>query len=405
MPTYSISRIGAFHDCPLKYNYKYIEKRKTEISQSVEAFLGSMVHEALEKLYRDKQVEKLLTLEELLAYFNRRWEEEWDESILIVKEEYTADNYRRTGERHISDYYARYRPFDAGRVLGLETTYMLPLDDKGEYKFHIRIDRLMNMGDGLYEVHDYKTGGSLDSQEKLDRDRQLAMYSLWVRRRFKDCRDVRLVWHFTAFDQEMESWRTEEQLETLRLEIMEDIRGIEAAEEFPAKVSNLCGWCEYKPECPEWKHGEELGAKEKNEYLGDPGLRLVDEYVTIKTGLAACTKEAEEKIRKLEEALAGFAGREGVSVVFGSEKKVRVSQYESLKLPGKNSPERAELIAELEKMKKLEKVLALDAYALGKVLKSGAWDEEEDLAAEEHERLRRFGTREVKHKFSISNKS
>jgi putative RecB family exonuclease len=405
MPTYSISRIGTFHDCPLKYNYRYIERRKTDITQSVEAFLGSMVHEALEKLYRDKQVEKLLTLEQVLEYFNRRWREEWNESILIVKKDYTAENYRKTGERHISDYYDRHKPFDEGRVLGLETTYMLPLDDKGEYKFHIRIDRLMSLGDGMYEVHDYKTGGSLDSQEKLDGDRQLAMYSLWVRKRFKDCRDVRLVWHFTAFDQEMESWRTEEQLEMLRGEIMEDIRGIEAAEEYPAKVSNLCGWCEYKPECPEWRHGEELEAKEENEYLGDPGLRLVDEYVKTKAGLTAFTKEAEGKIAKLEEALAEFAAREDVSVVFGSEKKVKVSEYESFRLPGKNSPERAELIEALVKMKRLEDVSTLDTFALSKILRAGTWENKKDLDAEDLEKLRSFERREVKHKFSISKKS
>ena len=65
-----------------------------------------------------------------------------------------------------------------------------------------------DLGNGIYEVHDYKTNNSLPKQQKLDEDRQLAMYSLWVKLNFKDCKKVRLVWHFLAFDKEMDSFRT-----------------------------------------------------------------------------------------------------------------------------------------------------------------------------------------------------
>jgi hypothetical protein len=74
----------------------------------------------------------------------------------------------------------------------------------------------MEMGDGLYEIHDYKTNTELPAQKFLDEDRQLAMYSIWVKQEFEDCKDVRLVWHFLAHDTEMDSYRTEEQLAGLR---------------------------------------------------------------------------------------------------------------------------------------------------------------------------------------------
>ena len=61
----------------------------------------------------------------------------------------------------------------------------------------------MDMGGGLFEVHDYKTNMTLARQEELDQDRQLAMYSLWVREQFSDFKKVRLVWHFVAFDKEI----------------------------------------------------------------------------------------------------------------------------------------------------------------------------------------------------------
>ena len=213
MPSFSHSKIGTFEACKLQYKFAYIDKIKVEAEDTIETYLGSRAHEALEKLYRDKRFEKLMTLDELLAYYNKIWDENWKDSIIIVKKDYTKDNYRKMGERMLTDYYNRHKPFNQGRIIGLETQEFLPLDQQGQYKFHIRIDRLMDMGDGMYEVHDYKTSSSLSNQEELDKDRQLAMYSQWVRQNFKDFKKVRLVWHFLAFDKEMDSYRTKEQLE------------------------------------------------------------------------------------------------------------------------------------------------------------------------------------------------
>ncbi len=252
MPVYSISRIATFEKCPLKYRFRYIERIKPEIPTTIEAFMGSRVHDALEKLYREKSRGRVMTQDRLLGYYHRVWDKKWEDAILIVKPGLTADDYRKKGEEQLEDYYARHFPFDEGIIRGLETWARLALDADGKYGFNIRIDRLMEREDGLFEVHDYKCGSHLDTQDKLDQDRQLAIYSLWVRERFAGCRDVRLVWHYTAHGREMESWRTGEQLAALKSEILERIKTIEAAAEFPARVSRLCDWCEYRTICPEW---------------------------------------------------------------------------------------------------------------------------------------------------------
>ncbi|TET70181.1 MAG: PD-(D/E)XK nuclease family protein [Candidatus Aminicenantes bacterium] len=398
MPSFSHTKIGSFETCPLQYKYAYIDRIKVEVEDTVETFLGSRVHEALEKLYRDKKFERLMSLEELLAYYNKLWKEEWKDSVVIAKKEYTQENYRKIGERCLSDYYKRHKPFDRGRIIGLETTDFLPLDEEGKYKFHIRIDRLMDMGNGVYEVHDYKTGSSLPKQEELDQDRQLAMYSLWVRQQFKDFKKVRLVWHYVAFDKEMDSYRTKEQLAILRKETLEKIKKVESAEEFPANVSWLCDWCLYKGICPMWKHEVQLEEKPENEYLNDPGLKLVDEYVRIKEELDEHRREAEEKLEKLKQALITFCAKEGVSAVFGSENKITVKEYEYVKFPGKNTEEREELIKVLQSIGKLGKVSDLDVYVLARILKNKEWDEHQlDL-------LRKFETREKSHRLSISKK-
>ena len=398
MPSFSHSKIGAFEACKLKYKFTYIDKIKVEAEDTIETYLGSMVHEALEKLYRDKRFEKLMPLGELLAYFNKLWEENWKDSIIIVKKDYTADNYRKMGERQITDYYDRHKPFDQGRIIGLETQDFLPLDQQGNYKFHIRIDRLMDIGDGLYEVHDYKTGSSLSKQEELDKDRQLAMYSQWVRQNFKDFKKVRLVWHFLAFDKEMDSYRTKEELENLREEILSQIAEIETTEDFPANVSWLCDWCLYKSICPMWKHEVELKEKPENEYLNDPGLKLVDSYVKIKEKIDTYLKDAEEELEKIRGAVINFCEREGVQVVAGSESKISVKAYETIKLPSKNTKERAELVDTLKELGRLEEVSSFNTYSLAKILEKKEWEKDE------LDQLERFWTAKKNYRLTVNKK-
>jgi len=396
MTSFSHSRLSSFEICPLKYKYAYIDNIKVEAEDTIETYLGSRVHEALEKLYRNLQFEKLMSLKELVAFFKREWGKNWKDTIIIVKKEYSKENYRKMGERYIKDYYKKYKPFKEGKVIGLETTDLLPLDDEGKYKFYIRIDRLMDMGSGLYEVHDYKTNTMLPKQEDLDTDRQLAMYSLWVRNEFKDFKKVRLVWHFVAFNKEIDSFRTEEQLEDLRQDVLAKIHEIEETKEFPAKVTRLCNWCLYRGLCPMWKHGQELEAKPENEFLNDPGVKLVNEYVKIKGELDTHKKEAGEKLEKLRKALIAFCEKKDASVVFGSENKISVNEYESIKFPPKNTEDRAKLIEALKKIEKFDEVVELDIYTLAKVMAAGDWDKEAlDVISE-------FERKEKSYRLSVS---
>ncbi len=398
MPAFSISRLSTYDTCPLQYKFAYIDCLKVEAEDTVETFLGRMVHEALEKLYRDKQHEKLLLLDELLDFFKQVWEKEWKDSIIIVKKEYTGDNYKKMGERYLSDYYNRHKPFERGKVLGLETKDQLPLDETGQYLFHIRIDRLVDMGGGLYEVHDYKTSSQIPKEEEIEADEQLAMYALWVKRRFKDFKKARLVWHYLAFDKEMDSFRTPDQLERLREEILARIKRIEATREFPPVVSSLCDWCVYKPVCPMWRHGVELEAIPENEYLTDPGVKLVDEYARLKNDYDAFRSKAEERLEKIKQALIAFCQREGVSVVFGSDNKVTVKEQESLRFPAKNTEERRKLIETLKQVGKWDEVADLDVAALSRALKNQEW--EGALLKE----LKEFGVVERNYRLTLAKK-
>lgn len=50
--------------------------------------MGSLVHETLEKLYKDLKFQKLNTLKEVLDFYNSEWKKNWNDAIVIVKEQY-----------------------------------------------------------------------------------------------------------------------------------------------------------------------------------------------------------------------------------------------------------------------------------------------------------------------------
>ncbi|MEA3560541.1 MAG: PD-(D/E)XK nuclease family protein, partial [Candidatus Omnitrophota bacterium] len=253
MATYSYSRLNTFETCPLRYKFKYIDRIKKD-TLSIEQFLGICVHKAMEKLYRDIKMTKLNSLGDLTIFFNDFWEKNWREDIQNIKGQYTFDNYRKLGQRCIRDYYRRYAPFDHDRTLALEERVLFSLDEEGNYKMLGYIDRLSQSRDKEYNIHDYKTSATLPTQDKIDNDKQLALYQMAIHQRWPDVKNVRLIWHFMAFDKEMQAAHNDYELENLKKETIEIIKTVERTKEFIPRESQLCYWCDYAGLCPVKKH-------------------------------------------------------------------------------------------------------------------------------------------------------
>lgn len=361
MALYSHSRISTFEQCPLKFKFNYIDKIETDIEDTIEAFLGSRVHEVLEKLYTDAKFQKIPELKELLEYYDKIWNENWNDAIVIVRKEYDKENYRKMGERFITDYYNRYHPFDDSKTIALETTKTIPLDEEKKYHFHIRIDRLA-VKDKVYEIHDYKTANSLPTQEYLDKDRQLAIYAYGIKKMYPDAKKIRLIWHYLAFDKEMCSERTSTQLEELRKDILRSIAEIESCTEFIPKESALCRWCEFRNMCPNFKHLYELEQKDENEYLKDSGVELVNKYSKADHEI----KERQEELEKIRQALLEHAEKNDLTIVYGSDVKARVRSYQRLSFPKKDDVQREKFIETIKNIGLFNQLATIDVYELTK---------------------------------------
>jgi putative RecB family exonuclease len=373
MPTYSHSQLSTYETCPHQYKLAYIDKIKIE-TEGIEAFMGSRVHDVLEKLYRDLKMTKLNSLEEILEYYHQSWEKNWNEMIQIIRKDYTAEDYRRLGEKCIAEYYKRYHPFDQGKTLGLEENIYFPLDEEKGYWIRGFIDRLTLSDHSVLEIHDYKTSSRLPPQEEVDSDRQLAFYHMGVEGRWRDIREIRLVWHYLAFDTEISSSRTPEELQQLRRETMELIQQIESDRRFLPKEGPLCDWCDYQGFCPKRRHLIMVENLPINEYLNEEGVALVNRYVELKERKRVLDEEMDVELAKVEEALYGYAQKEEIEAIYGSDHVAKIKVETKEKYPLKGDPSRRALDDIIKRAGKWMEVSDLNPWMLARVIGRGTWD-------------------------------
>jgi putative RecB family exonuclease len=253
---YSHSRLASFENCPKQFEFRYVQKIPSE-TESIEAFVGKRVHEILERLYLFVRRGQVPGVEKVVDRYQALWDETYDpERVRIVRDDTPLAYYRELGEACVRGYYLRHYPFDADETLGIEKRVVFPLDADGAYRMQGIVDRISRARDGAIEIHDYKTGARVPSQNVLDRDRQLALYQIGLSAQYGEDVPYRLVWHYVAKRQTRVSTRTPEELEALRRSTIERIDEIEAATEYPARKIALCRWCEYQSICPLYADAE-----------------------------------------------------------------------------------------------------------------------------------------------------
>ncbi len=349
---------------------QYIDKVETEGQKSVEAFTGSMVHSALQRLYEDRMHEKIDSLEEITDFLRSSWSDLFDNSIFVIRSDYTSENYLRMAERFLSDYYRHYYPFDQGRTIALEDRVFVDLDESGGYRLQGYIDRLTDLGNGTFEIHDYKTGSHLPKIADLEDDLQLAIYTLGVRESYHDVKEVQFVWHYLAFDKEIRSAQ-EEKVEAVKSDLMGLIDVIEQTKEFESKASALCDWCEYSDFCERFVHLRGLEKLSENEYLNDPGVKLVDRYQELSERKQKVVSEIDQELEKVKEAMVQLAKRDGLSVIYGSKVKASVYMVDDIRVPAWNDENRKLLNAILREYGIWDEISSLDVYALKRRMKDG----------------------------------
>ena len=375
MPTYSNSKLSTYENCPQHYKLRYIDRIElADELEGIEAFLGSRVHDVLEKLYKELILTKLNSLDDLLGYYKNEWDKNWHENIVIVKKGFKKEHYKNTGIDAINNYYKRYSPFNQSKTLSTEQMISFKI---GDYNLLGYIDRLGLAGDGVYEIHDYKTSGSLPSQEQIDNDRQLALYQIGVKEKFRDAKDIRLIWHYLVFDKEITSSRSEAQLKDLRKQVISIIKAIEKDTAFKPNESILCDWCGFPEYCPAKKHEYKIKELPANKYLKETGVSLVNKFASIKAKMKELKEqeaELEGEIALISEAAIEYAQKECITNITGSDFMLKVLEKTGLAFPCSGEEGREELEKYVKKAGIWEEVSGLNIARLTKMIEDSELD-------------------------------
>jgi putative RecB family exonuclease len=248
--SYSHSKLQSYQQCPQKYKFRYIDEIPPPI-RSIELHLGDSVHRALEQLYTEAKNGVVTSRDDLLAWFQQKWDEGFSPDLRIVRSGTTARTYFEAGRKMLMDYHWSFHPFTQNTTLEMEQTFLFPISE--DHAIRGIIDRLARNEDGTLEIHDYKTSRRLPSPEQVGKDVQLALYEIAIRHRWPEVKGISLIWHYLAFDKEIRITKTPRELEKVKQNATALIHIIEAATSFPTRVSPLCDWCEYKELCPAMK--------------------------------------------------------------------------------------------------------------------------------------------------------
>jgi putative RecB family exonuclease len=341
---------------------------------------------------------KLNSLDESLAYYNSQWEKNWHENVVVTKKGFTADHYRDTGKEAITNYYKRYSPFNQSKTLSTEQSVNFKIDN---YNIQGFIDRLSHNGDGIYEIHDYKTSGSLPTQDRLDNDRQLGLYQIGIKERFRDAKEINLIWHYLIFDKEFTSARSDAQLKDLKKEVLSLIKTIEKDSKFNPVETKLCDWCEYPEYCAAKKHEAKVEALPVEKYLKDNGVTLVNKYASIRAKIKELKEQEQglqDELDLIAEASVKYAQKEGICTITGSDYLLKIVESEVLQFPHTDEEERDELEEYIKKAGIWEQVSGLNLSTLSKMIK------EETFEKKILDRLLKFGEKILKTSVKLAKK-
>ena len=101
---FSFSRLKTFHQCPLRYRYRYLKGLK-EAFRSIESFLGTVVHDVLQWLYEERDRRSVPPLDVVLDEFARRWRASWSDDVTVIRLSDSGDDAFRTGREMLERFH------------------------------------------------------------------------------------------------------------------------------------------------------------------------------------------------------------------------------------------------------------------------------------------------------------
>jgi RecB family exonuclease len=221
--------------CPRKYRYRAIEKAPTRPSMAHLA-LGNAVHAVLKD-----HLFPIDTQQSVSTLLNKHWTDGG------YRDQLQINRVKRIAQVWIEQYVENS---PEARIRSVEKSIGMSFDT---YDVKGRIDRI-DEKDNQLVIIDYKVGHEPPTDAQAKSSLALAFYAVAAWRDMKqECFQVELH-HIPSGTRAVaihtsESFqRAKNRMDEIALEINQ-ARDSNQLSDFPAQISNLCGWCEFRPIC------------------------------------------------------------------------------------------------------------------------------------------------------------
>jgi CRISPR/Cas system-associated exonuclease Cas4 (RecB family) len=246
-PTFSVSKIQLYLECPYKYYLRYITKTLPDrISYHLQ--LGLSFSDILEEIYYNSDIYNNITEEDIDVLCSTFWvPKQLKEKFTLAKQEtWKFLNYPSLAEENLQKIALRNYLREYLKTYGLEKPFGVELDltqDFGDFIFTGRADIVLFVrGKGL-KVYDNKLG---ETQYSLENNLQLSMYTIALQRKYKlPVKEVglRYIKQNKADYISTSELNLEECFNTF-LSTIENIKK-ERFSKTPNRYCKYCGGCEY----------------------------------------------------------------------------------------------------------------------------------------------------------------
>lgn len=262
LPAYeSHSSISTYRACPLRYGYRYVERRPGEVSPAQFAF-GNAVHGAFEAFGRGRiRARAEGTAEPGPEVLQAALDRKLASSGLAPDEVEEARRRAVPVLARFLELEARTAAEPVAAELGFGVDVALPGEsaaEAGAVRFVGYVDRVDRAPDGSTEIVDYKTGRAR-GQADVDADAQLTAYAFGCAR--GGLRDPatgatlppasRVGLYFAESGELAWTTRSDEQLAAFEAGLVQTVGRIHARESAARPAPWRCRWCEFRGECAE----------------------------------------------------------------------------------------------------------------------------------------------------------
>jgi putative RecB family exonuclease len=261
-PHLSASGVNEYVECSLLYRFGRIDRLPMEFV-AAELEFGTVIHKVLEEFYRAKMIGEKRLLKDLHELFRALWKKTTAErSDIQYQEGQSAEMLSMLGVDLITVWHRKLQE-DNFQVIAVEEAFSFNLPGISAPIIGA-IDLVEEDESGALIITDFKTSGRSYSIDEVDRNQQLTVYQMAIKRNGHDGHEILLKFDCLIKTKSLRSesyWTTRSETDEIRMErkIRQVWSGISKGIFIPNDTSWKCPRCHHRKACDEWflKGGDE----------------------------------------------------------------------------------------------------------------------------------------------------